>query len=82
MPRSNGSEMECASQPKAIRRGSDATRPNMVAGTGKAQKPSKPASNGTRTPPPNARVVQPSYKTGTVSRAAVRAVIKRLGSTS
>lgn len=30
-----------------------------------------------RTPPPNARVIQDSHKTGTVSRAAARAAAKR-----
>jgi hypothetical protein len=30
----------------------------------------------TRKPPKNARVVKPSYKTGTISRAAARAAVK------
>lgn len=35
-------------------------------------------ASGSRKPPPNARVVKPSYKTGTVSRAAIRAAIEEL----
>jgi hypothetical protein len=35
-------------------------------------------ASGPRKPPPNARVVKPSYKTGTISRAAARAAIKEL----
>lgn len=31
-----------------------------------------------RKPPKNARVVKPSYKTGTISRAAARAAVKAL----
>jgi hypothetical protein len=31
-----------------------------------------------RTSPPNARIVKPSYKTGTISRSAARAAVKAL----
>jgi hypothetical protein len=36
-----------------------------------------PRSHG-RVPPPNARTIKPSYKTGTISRAAARAAILSL----
>ncbi|HEX2211660.1 MAG TPA: hypothetical protein VHG93_28495 [Longimicrobium sp.] len=39
------------------------------------------ASAAQRTPPSNARVVKPAYKTGTVSPREVRAAIKRLRAT-
>jgi hypothetical protein len=65
-----------APKPRAVRK-SDDTR---IADTAKPAKSDVAARAGSRTPPPNARVVQPSYKTGTVSRAAVRAAVKRLSS--
>lgn len=40
-----------------------------------ANAPSKSAQNG-RVPPPNARTIKDSFKTGTVSRAAARAAVR------
>lgn len=62
----------------AVRARSDASR-STVADTAKPRGEAKgPTSGASRTPPPNARVIKNSYKTGTVSRRAVRAAIKRL----
>lgn len=68
-----------APRPRAVRRSGD----SPIADTAKQAKgESRDGAGDSRTPPPNARVVQPSYKTGTVSRAAVRAAVKRLSSRS
>jgi hypothetical protein len=79
MSKSNNPPKDVA-KPQAVRR----TKNAPIADTARPAKapnaPSKAADP--RTPPPNARVVQPSYKTGTVSRAAVRAAVKRLSSRS
>lgn len=47
---------------------------------GSASAEETPASALSRKAPKNARVVKPSYKPGTVSRAAIRAAIERVSS--
>jgi hypothetical protein len=63
-----------AAQAKAVRRAKDApiadtAQPAKRANSAKATKQ--------RTPPPNAREIQDSHKTGTVTRAAARAAARR-----
>lgn len=76
MPSPKKEPPNAAPKPKAIRSGSDTSR---VADTAKATKITNTPgrANGSRTPPANARVIQNSHKTGTVSRAAARAAAKR-----
>lgn len=38
--------------------------------------PSKSGASNGRVPPPNARTIKDSYKTGTISRAAARAAVR------
>lgn len=74
MPRQTD-PMDDAPSPRVIRR----SGPLPIADTAAAQGGRKAGSaSSLRTPPPNARVVKPAYKTGTVSPREVRAAIKRL----
>lgn len=82
MPSPKKDETSDAPKQKVVRRSHD----TPIADTAKAQNRGKgenvSLASDSRTPPPNARVVKPSYKTGTVSRAAVRAAIERVLSRS
>lgn len=77
MPRSNEGRKEDDPKPRAVRRSREAP---VVADTGKRTRAENRsgAAPASHIPPPNARVIRYSPVKGTVSRAAVRAAVKRL----
>jgi len=77
MPKPKTDQTKAAPLPKAVRRADASPIADSAKGPDGGNGAHNP-SPAPRIPPPNARVVKPAYRTGTVSPREVRAAIKRL----